>query len=199
MKVSAGKNPDSAIATEKSEKTAGKGCLKNVLTAFFLAAACITFEILCITFFRTGTIARRASLFVSLSCSATIALFVAATLFSYRGKRVAYRSIVSAFTLLLLFLVMVFVLQKTGMFYVLGNEELFRAYLSRAGALMPLLYILFQFLQVIVLPVPAFVSTVAGVALFGPFKAALCSFVGIISGSLAAFFIGRKIGYKAVA
>ena len=64
---------------------------------------------------------------------------------------------------------------------------------------MPLLYILFQFLQVIVLPVPAFVSTVAGVALFGPFKAALCSFVGIISGSLAAFFIGRKIGYKAVA
>ena len=82
MKVSAGKNPDSAIATEKSEKTAGRGCLKNVLTAFFLAAACITFEILCITFFRTGTIARRASLFVSLSCSATIALFVAATLFS---------------------------------------------------------------------------------------------------------------------
>ncbi len=199
MKVSAGKNPDSAIATEKSEKITGKDCLKNVLTAFFLASACITFEILCITFFRTGMIARRAALFVSLSCSATIALFVAATLFSYRGKRVAYRSLISVFILLLLFLVMVFVLQKTGMFYVLGNEELFRAYLRRAGALMPLLYILFQFLQVIVLPVPAFVSTVAGVALFGPFKAALCSFVGIISGSLAAFFIGRKIGYKAVA
>ena len=81
----------------------------------------------------------------------------------------------------------------------LGNEEAFGAYMRKAGVWMPLVYIAFQFLQVVILPVPAFVSTVAGVALFGPFKAALCSFVGIISGSLVAFFIGRKIGYKAVA
>jgi hypothetical protein len=40
---------------------------------------------------------------------------------------------------------------------------------------------------------------VAGVALFGPTKAMLCSLVGIILGSLTAFIIGRKIGYKAVA
>lgn len=96
-------------------------------------------------------------------------------------------------------LTVVLIMQKTGLFYVIRSEELFRDYMRRAGALMPLLYIFFQFLQVVILPVPAFVSTAAGVALFGPFKAALCSFVGIVSGSLVAFFIGRKIGYKAVA
>lgn len=49
------------------------------------------------------------------------------------------------------------------------------------------------------LPVPAFVTTAAGVALFGTFVATLCSFVGIVLGSFTAFFIGRKLGYKAVA
>lgn len=36
-------------------------------------------------------------------------------------------------------------------------------------------------------------------ALFGPLKAMLCSLVGVILGSLTAFVIGRKLGYKAVA
>ena len=36
-------------------------------------------------------------------------------------------------------------------------------------------------------------------ALFGPTKAFLCSLVGVILGSITAFLIGRKVGYKAVA
>ncbi|MGN1062576.1 MAG: TVP38/TMEM64 family protein, partial [Candidatus Scatosoma sp.] len=167
--------------------------------AFLLAAACVVLEILCLTFFRSGKIARNFPLIASLCSGATIAAFAAAAALSFSGKNVAYRSLVSFFVLLLFMLTVLLIMQKTGLFYVIRSEELFRDYMRRAGALMPLLYIFFQFLQVVVLPVPAFVSTAAGVALFGPFKAALCSFVGIISGSLVAFFIGRKIGYKAVA
>ncbi|MGN1052711.1 MAG: TVP38/TMEM64 family protein [Candidatus Scatosoma sp.] len=167
--------------------------------AFLLAAACVVLEILCLTFFRSGKIARNFPLIASLCSGATVAAFAAAAALSFLKKNVAYRALVSFFVLLLFMLTVLLIMQKTGLFYVIGSEELFRDYMRRAGALMPLLYIFFQFLQVVVLPVPAFVSTAAGVALFGPFKAALCSFVGIISGSLVAFFIGRKIGYKAVA
>ena len=64
---------------------------------------------------------------------------------------------------------------------------------------MPISYIILQYLQVIILPVPSIVSTVAGLALFGSFWTMVYSFIGIILGSLTAFFIGRKLGYKAVA
>ena len=78
------------------------------------------------------------------------------------------------------------------------NEQAFQAYIQRAGVWMPLVYTLFQFLQVVVLPVPSIVSTLAGVALFGAFKATVFSLIGIITGSLVAFVIGRKLGNKAV-
>ena len=183
----------------KKENKSNATILFEIGAAFLLAAACIVLETLCITFFTTGKIARNQSLLLWLAAGATTALFVAAAAFSFFVKNVAYRFTVTLYVLLIFMLTVLYVLLKTGLIYVINSEELFREYMQRAGALMPLLFIAFQFLQVVVLPVPAFVSTAAGVALFGPFKAALCSFVGIISGSLAAFFIGRKIGYKAVA
>ena len=64
---------------------------------------------------------------------------------------------------------------------------------------MPIVYIIFQYLQVVLLPIPSVVSTLAGVALFGPWWTLLFSFIGIWLGSISAFFIGRKLGYKAVA
>ena len=48
------------------------------------------------------------------------------------------------------------------------------------------------------MPIPSVVSTLAGVALFGAFKTIVYSLIGIILGSITAFFIGRKLGNKAV-
>ncbi|MDE6441995.1 MAG: VTT domain-containing protein, partial [Clostridia bacterium] len=41
-------------------------------------------------------------------------------------------------------------------------------------------------------------TVAAGVALFGAFRCFIYSFIGIVSGSIVAFAIGRWIGYKAV-
>lgn len=73
-----------------------------------------------------------------------------------------------------------------------------RAYISSFGGYSFLLYVVLQFLQVAVFPIPSVITIGAGVLLFGPLKAAILSVVGIISGSLFAFFIGRKLGVKAV-
>jgi len=64
---------------------------------------------------------------------------------------------------------------------------------------MPIVYVIFQYLQVVLLPIPGVVSTLAGVALFGSLKTFLYSFIGIWLGSVTAFFIGRKLGNKAAA
>ena len=95
-------------------------------------------------------------------------------------------------------LVLVFIFQKTGFFDLVKSSEGLQEYLEKAGIWMPILYIALQFLQVIILPSPGIVSTMAGVTLFGPFKTLIYGMIGILLGSLTAFFIGRKLGNKAV-
>ena len=53
-------------------------------------------------------------------------------------------------------------------------------------------------ISVYLCPIPGSVAVAAGVALFGPLKCAIYSFIGIILGSVVAFAIGRWVGYKAV-
>ena len=57
-------------------------------------------------------------------------------------------------------------------------------------------YVLIQFLQVTFIPLPAMVTTLAGTALFGPFWASILSFIGIMLGSVFAFWLGDKFGEK---
>ena len=114
------------------------------------------------------------------------------------GKDSFVKSFLSVYILLLFCLALIYIFQKTGFFEVVGSAESLQAYLEKAGVWMPIVYILLQFLQVVVLPIPSIVSTVAGIALFGPFKTMLFSLIGIIPASILAFFIGRKLGKKAV-
>ena len=51
-------------------------------------------------------------------------------------------------------------------------------------------------MQVVVLPVPGFITVSAGVLLFGAFRGSLYSVIGIVTASIVAFFIGRVFGYK---
>ena len=116
----------------------------------------------------------------------------------FKEKVVISRILFTVYILFVFSSVLVFILQKTGFFSVIKDEKNLREYLTRAGALMPLLYVLLQYLQVTILPIPSIVTTLAGVALFGAFKACVYSLLGITFGSLTAFYIGRKWGNKAV-
>ena len=66
------------------------------------------------------------------------------------------------------------------------------------GYLAVVIYVLMNVLQVVVLPIPGFIAVATGVALFGALKTSIFSYIGIVVGSLIAFFIGRVLGYKVV-
>ena len=176
-----------------------KGTVVGIFAAVAIAACCVVFEVLCLKYFKTGFIARNVGWLVAVACAVTAAGCTVEIVFAARGKGTAYKLFFSGFVLVLFLLVILYVLQKTGFLEIFRDPELYAEYLERAGIWMPLLYIVLQYLQVVILPIPGFVSTAAGVALFGPTKAMLCSLVGVILGSLTAFVIGRKVGYKAVA
>lgn len=70
--------------------------------------------------------------------------------------------------------------------------ELIRKYDSYAV----LIYLAVQFAQVTVLPLPATLTTIAGIAVFGVTKTVLYSSAAIIAGSMVAFALGRTFGVK---
>lgn len=170
------------------------------LTAFFsLTSAGIVFAILCLANARLRFVVENYTLCLTLSISLLCGLCGVAVLVSLFCKDTVVKIFFSAYFFVLFCLVLTFILQKTGFFRLINSTEGLQNYLEKAGAWMPILYIVLQYLQVILLPIPTVVSTVAGLALFGPFKTMIFSLVGIILGSITAFFIGRKLGYKAVA
>lgn len=115
------------------------------------------------------------------------------------GKELLVKISISLYVFLLFCLILILIFQKTGFFQLVNNTAGLQNYLEKAGVWMPILYIVVQYLQVIILPIPTLVSTIAGVALFGAFQTLVFSFIGVVLGSITAFYIGRKLGYKAVA
>ena len=59
-------------------------------------------------------------------------------------------------------------------------------------------FFLIQFAQVIIAPIPAMATILAGVAIYGPLVASLISTLAILIGSYVAFFLGRVFGRKIV-
>ena len=78
------------------------------------------------------------------------------------------------------------------------TQEKLQQIISSYGALGPIVFILLSFMQVIILPIPGAVSVLAGSYLFGPWLSYLYSFIGVFSGSIISFCLGRKFGRKFV-
>ncbi len=172
--------------------------LKYIVLSLVLAVGCIVFEILCLRGTQIKWLIENRTFFLILSVLITVGSFFLSAFFIVKGLKTATKSVIGGYFFLLLSLTALFVLQKVGFFQIVKDAETFKEYIRKAGAWMPVIYIVFQFLQVVVLPVPSIVSTVAGVAMFGALQAAIYSFIGIMLGSILAFFIGRKLGVRAV-
>ncbi|MDR0417300.1 MAG: TVP38/TMEM64 family protein [Propionibacteriaceae bacterium] len=66
--------------------------------------------------------------------------------------------------------------------------------LAQAGFWAPLLFVLFQIVQVVIPIIPGALSMVAGVLVFGPVLGFAYNFVGIVIGSVLNFALARRYG-----
>lgn len=119
-------------------------------------------------------------------------------LFYFLKLQTPYRLIIFSLICVDFFAVIFYILCATDILGKLNSINAIREYMEKAGGYAVVLYILFCFLQVVLLPVPGSVAVGVGVAMFGPLKCALFSFIGIVAGSFVAFAVGRYVGYKAV-
>lgn len=170
----------------------------NILTAVFCAFFFFLFAAYGYTYKGLPFIAKHFTFLLWTTGILTATLLILYVAFYIFGKKAAYRLILCTLVCLDIVAVVFFVLSATGIINKITSISALRDYIESFGATAVLIFILFQFLQVVVLPIPGSVSVGVGVALFGPLRAFIFSFIGILLGSVLAFFIGRVIGYKAV-
>ena len=89
-------------------------------------------------------------------------------------------------------------MKKSGLLNNLGSFSELKTYIDGFGVYSIIIYVVIQFLQVVVLPLPSVLIIGVGVFLFGPIKTIILSCFGIILGSIVAFFVGRYLGYRVV-
>ena len=169
-----------------------------ILAFFAFTAASIVFSILCISNSNLPFVHAYKGLLIAVVVGLLCCLCGVSVWLILKEKHTLIKLLLSVYLFVLFCLILMLILQKTGFFRVVSSAEELQVYLESKGAWMPILYILLQYLQVILLPIPGIVSTVAGIALFGAFKTMIFSLIGILLGSITAFFIGRRLGYKAV-
>lgn len=170
----------------------------RLVTVFFLCLLCNVFSVLCLHASAVSFITKNVVLFSVIACFAFTAVAVCSVPWIVLQRETYIKGVFTALFFAGFCLIFCYVLQISGFFVVVKDEKSLQNYLARTGVWMPVTYIVLQYLQVVILPIPGIVSTAAGVALFGAFFTTIYSLIGIILGSLTAFFIGRKYGATAV-
>ncbi len=108
------------------------------------------------------------------------------------------RWVISISALLAIASICYYIVLKFDLISKFDSTEKIQAFLTKYGAYAGMIFILVQFLQVTIIPLPAAVTTLAGVALFGFWPTFFYSIIGMMIGSLLAFYLGRKFGVKLI-
>jgi len=170
----------------------------NILAVVLLSAIAFLFTTYAFTYKNVDFIAVHFDAMVVLAGAVAAVFAVLGVLFYAIKKTSLYRLVVCTLVFIDICAIIFFALCASGLIAKINSVDALREYIEGAGAWAAFIYILFSFLQVVLLPVPGSVAVAVGTAMFGPLKCAFFSFIGIVAGSLIAFAIGRWVGYKAV-
>ena len=109
-------------------------------------------------------------------------------------NKLLYKVMISI-VILVLFLGIIYLIFKKAGLMELSQEEL-QIFIQQKGALAPLIFTLVTFLQVTFIPIPSTITVLIGNYLFGFWLSYLYSFIGMLLGSVLAFYLGRWFGKK---
>ena len=173
--------------------------LKTVLSCsviVVLGAAAIVFGLLYMNLTNISFLERHKRLVETLFIIIIGLVTIISVVCQLSDKKFVYRLTFLTLILMTAALAVLYVIQITGLWDKIDSVEDLRNYVSGFGGYAVFIFIAIQFLQVVVLPIPGFITVSVGVLLFGAFRGSVYSVIGIVSASIVAFFIGRVFGYK---
>ncbi len=155
-------------------------------------------------FFGIATLVESVFLFGEMAVYYPILLIIAAVLVTiicvvsvYKRKESLFKTTLIALFFAAVGFAIYISLLKTGAMSMLKDADNISDLMQKTGIWGPLIYILIQFLQVTFIPIPSAITTTAGVVAFNNLPLVfVCSLVGMMAGSMFAFFLGRVFGVK---
>ena len=114
------------------------------------------------------------------------------------NKKKILRGLLVLFIIALFLTLAYFILVWTGLWEKFNSVEKLKRFILALGIWGRIVFVLFQFLQVTILPLPSPILIIAGSLIYGPFQSAILSLAGILLGSAFAFFLGKVFGSKIV-
>lgn len=143
--------------------------------------------------------------FLGVSSTRMALLYCVAALLSFVGAygvfmncEIAFKGGFIGFLIAIVLFAGYIIAVKYGLIDLFSDREAMQSFIARYDGYAIAVFIAVQFLQVTVLPLPSTITTLAGIALFGIWRTVLYSSIGIISGSMFAFFLGRTCGVKLI-
>ncbi|MBE5756983.1 MAG: TVP38/TMEM64 family protein [Clostridiales bacterium] len=170
----------------------------NLFLIVLIGIMAIVFLCLYLDTFNEGFLFLNVNFLTQIGVSIVIIFTIFALIFQTNKNKIIFKIFYLLIFFISLFFCVLYFLKTSGFLDKIDTVEDFRKLISSFNKKAVFLFILLQFLGVLVLPVPGVVSIGAGILSFGLFKGAFYSLIGILLGSLTAFFIGKKFGYKFV-
>ncbi len=109
-----------------------------------------------------------------------------------KNKKTIMRLIISALVIGAVIFVAYLILKALGLTD-LTREEI-QDFIKGTGAIAPLVFIFISFVQVTIIPIPGMVTILAGNYLFGAGLSFIYSYIGMLIGSVFAWWLGRLVG-----
>ncbi|TCL56161.1 putative membrane protein YdjX (TVP38/TMEM64 family) [Hydrogenispora ethanolica] len=101
--------------------------------------------------------------------------------------------LLTVFAILIIYLTIRYGAEFTALF---RKPRQFRELLTAYGPISVLVFIFFQIVQVVVATIPGELIQIAGGYVYGTFLGTVYSTLGILCGTVAAFYIARLLGYR---
>lgn len=117
---------------------------------------------------------------------------------NFSTKKKIFRTTLIAFIIGAILVLGYFALRWTGLWENVNSVDKIKNFILSFGFYGRLAFVVLQFLQVSIIPIPSAILTIAGAIIYGPFEATLLSLAGILLGSFVAFLIGRTFGKRIV-
>lgn len=113
------------------------------------------------------------------------------------NQEVIIKKIFEILTLIITLLIIIFIIYglKIGIF---EDKMILVNYMKKFGILAPIFFIFLQSFQVIFPIIPGGASCFAGVLAFGSIFGFIYNYIGLVLGSIAAYYLSRKYGIKLV-
>ncbi len=171
------------------KKTWNKKRIIRFLICIFALTLTVTFLALSYAYLSVMVLAIVFVAIVGLAALAFTALF--------RNWETVYKLSITTFYIGAVFLVVYFALHRSGFMASVNSADDVVDYINNSGGLAEVIFVLINFLQVTIIPIPSTITTTAGAILFeGIWKPLYLTVIGLVVGSMFAFFLGKVFGVR---